>query len=231
MLVALVSIKYDNSSEVNDSVKKRGDIMRVWLTAVVMLVLSAAVARAEDKKEEPKAPDLPVKATLVAKKATYTLDLGGKSGDEFRRMLKEAEKGGKVPAGPKVDLVLELKNTSDKEVQVWISGDSVVLNLDLKGEGAVNVVAQQAFTDDFRGPKPITIAAGKTHEIPIASLTYGFRGVAQQAYWTEPGEYKLSASLQTAISPAPPGTKDNGQGFGPCTIKSEPVKITVEASK
>jgi hypothetical protein len=205
--------------------------MRTYLTALALVIAASPLARADDKKDEPKPADLPVKATLVAKKATYTLDLGGKNGEEFRKLLKEGEKTGQVPAAPKVELVLELKNTGDKDVQLWISGDPVTVNLDLAGKGAVSVAARQAFTREFRVPKPIALAAGKTHEIPIASLTYGFRGVAQQAYWTEPGEYTLTASFQTAISPAPKGTKDDGQGFGTCTIKSELVKITVEAPK
>ena len=205
--------------------------MRTYLTTLALLIAASPLVRADDKKDEPKSADLPVKATLVAKKASYPLDLGGKSGEEFRQLLKEGEKTGQFPAPPKVDLVLELKNTSDKDVQLWISGDPVTRNLDLAGKGAVSVTARKAFTREFRVPKPITLAAGKAHEIPITNLTFGFRGVAQQAYWTEPGEYTLTASFQTAISPAPKGTKDNGQGFGMCSIKSEPVKITVEAPK
>src|SRR5437879_4577423 len=177
--------------------------MRVLLTAVTILVLGTATVRADDKKDDPKPADLPVTAKLVAKTTSYSLDLGGKSGDEFRKLLKDAEKAGKVPASPKVDLVLQLKNTSDKDVKIWTSGDPVQLNLDLQGKGAVSVTARQAFTQEFRSPTAITIPAGKTHEIPIASLTYGFRGLAMQAYWTEPGDYMLSASLKTAISPAP----------------------------
>jgi hypothetical protein len=205
--------------------------MRVYLTAMAVLGLAVSLARAEDKKEEPKQPDLPVKATLKAKKDSYTLDLGGKSADEFKKMLKDAEKTGKVPDAPKVDLVLELKNTSDKDVDIWISGDPVVLNLDLKGKGAESVMARRFFTQEFRVPKAMTLAAGKTHEIVIGSLTYGHRGVAMQAYWTEAGDYTLAASFKTGIKPAPKGTKDNGDGFGACTINSEPVKITVTAPK
>ena len=49
----------------------------------------------------------------------------------------------------------------------------------------------------------------------------------QTYYWTEPGEYKLSATFRTAIKPAPKGTKEEN-GFGRVELKSEPVKITVE---
>jgi hypothetical protein len=206
-------------------------MMRTYLTALALVIAAATPARADDKKDEPKSADLPVKATLVAKTATYKLDLGGKSAEEFRKLLKEGEKTGQLPAAPKVELVLQLKNTSDKDVQIWVTGDPVMVNLDLAGKGAVSVMGRRAFTTDFRLPTAMNLEAGKTHEIPITSLNYGFRGGSQQAYWTEPGEYTLTASFQTGISPAPKGTKDNGQGFGMCSIKSEPVKITVEAPK
>jgi len=180
--------------------------------------------------DEPKAPDLPIAAKLVAKKATYKLDLDGKSGDEFKKLLKDNE-GGKLPKPPDVDLALEFTNTSDKEVQFWISGDPTTLNLELKGTGAVSVTARKAFTREFRLPKAMTLAAGKSYSMPITSLTYGFRGVAQQAYWTEAGEYTITASYNTAISPAPKGSKDANDGFGRVTITTEPVKIQVEAPK
>jgi hypothetical protein len=60
-------------------------------------------------------------------------------------------------------------------------------------------------------------------------LQYGFRGVAQEAFWTEPGEYTLTASFTTALSPAPPGSKDAGKGFGTVSLNAEPIKIKVEA--
>src|ERR1700722_1659444 len=132
--------------------------MRCYWTAVTVLVLGVTAVRADDKKEDPKAPELPVKATLTAKKATYTLDLGGLTAEEYKKALQEGEKSGKVPALPVVEMTLELKNASDKDVQVWISGDSVVLTLDLKGPGAVTLKPQVAFTTIFIGPKPVTIA-------------------------------------------------------------------------
>jgi hypothetical protein len=180
------------------------------------------------EKEKPKGEDLPVKATLVAKKATYQLDLGGLSGDDFRKAIKDAETSGKYPAVPTVDLTLELTNISDKEVQLWTKGDPVVLSLTLKGEGAVSVAPRRAFTTIFRGPMAETLAPGKKIAIPITKLNYGFRGAAQQAYWTAPGDYTLSASFKTALLPAPTGSEKGDDGFGQVTITSEPIKIRVE---
>ena len=48
------------------------------------------------------------------------------------------------------------------------------------------------------------------------------------AYWTEPGEYTLTASLKSGISPAPKDSKDTRDGFGVVTFTTEPIKIKVE---
>jgi hypothetical protein len=202
--------------------------MRTYLTALALVIAVSTLARADDKKDEPKPADLPVKATLVAKTTTYKLDLAGKTAEEYKKELKDAEKSGKVPPPPAVEMTLELKNTSDKDAQVWVGGDPVVIELNLQGKGAVSLKPRLAFTTIFIGPKPVKIEAGKTHSIPVTSLKYGFRGAAEMAYWTEPGEYKLTASIKTGISPAPKGTKDNGDGFGVVTLTTEPIKIKVE---
>jgi hypothetical protein len=195
------------------------------------LVIAAALPLAA-RADEPKPADLPLKAKLVAKKDTYKLDLDGKSGEEFRKVLKDAEKSGKAPMPPAVDLVLEITNTSDQEVKFWVEGDANELQLDAKGPNAVTITPQKAFTADFRMPKVITLAPGKTHSIPITALQYGFRGTSKYTYWTEPGEYTLTASYKTAISPAPKGSKEADKGFGIVVLMTtEPIKVKVETPK
>ncbi len=199
------------------------------LLLTVVLVLLPLTGRADEKKEA-KPEDLPVKAKLVAKKATYTLDLGGKTGEEYRKMLKDAEKGGRMPAPPAVDLVLEITNTSDQDVKIWSGGDPVMLSLALAGPSAINAKPLLAFTTDFRGPTATTLAPGKSLSIPITKLAYGFRGAAAMSFWTEPGEYKLTATYTTGIQPPPKGTAVS-DGFGLATLRAEPVVIKVEAAK
>ena len=63
--------------------------MRIWLMAVSVLILSMTAVRADDKKEEPKVPALPIKAMLTAKKTTFTLDLGGKSAEEYKKDARD----------------------------------------------------------------------------------------------------------------------------------------------
>jgi hypothetical protein len=127
-----------------------------------------------------------------------------------------------------VDLVIEIKNTTDKDVQFWVSGDPVHVNLQLKGPGAVTVKPPIAFTREFRLPRPMTLKAGKSHSIPVAQLRYGHRGASEYAYWTEPGEYTLTATFNTGISPAPANVKPQADGFGRVILTSEPIKIKVE---
>jgi len=204
--------------------------------ALVVSGLLAATDPAPKKKTGPKKETgttnpkgAPLELRLVAKKATYTLDLGGQTAEAFRKQLEEAKKTGRYPAPPAVDFTLELRNTGTKELQVHVEGDQNKVILNLKGPGAVSAIPLRGFTADFRLPKTIQIAAGKSYSLPaLKSLTYGFRGQAEQAYWTKAGEYTLTATYTTAISPAPKGAREGEGGFGQVTVTSAPVKITVK---
>ncbi len=101
----------------------------------------------------------------------------------------------------------------------------------LKGEGTLNLTPPLAFTEEFRQPQGEEIAAGKTLEIPLKSLTSGFRGAARFSYWTEPGDHELVAKFVTAVSPAPKGSQEAMDGFGKVVLTSAPLKLTVEAKK
>jgi hypothetical protein len=192
---------------------------------------AGTVFSAEEKKDAAKSdpPGAVVEAKLVAKKATYKLDLGGKSADEFKKALDDAATTHEYPEPPQVDLVLELVNTSDKEVQVKIGGTSNVVTLDLKGTGAVSVPIKGRITNKLViAPKAVALAPGKSVSVPIISLAYGFKNSTDQAYWTAAGEYMLAASYKTWISPAPKDAKADADGFAAVTLTSAPVKITVE---
>ena len=194
-----------------------------------LLVAAAAPALGARADEPKKADDGPVTAKLVAKTTTYKLDLGEMKADDFKKMLKDAEKGGKWPKPPDVDLSLELTNTSDKEVMVWIAGDATRLDLDLKGPGAVSIAPNVPMTREFRAPVATTLAPGKTASMDIKSLSFGVRNKSKFAYWAEPGEYTLGATFTTAVSPAPKDAKDVQDGFGKVVLTAEPIKLKVEA--
>ncbi len=192
----------------------------------------AAGARAEDKKPSGsvKPAGAPLELTITGE-AKYTLDLGGKTSEEFAKMIEDAKtKGGRMPAAPKVELKLTVKNTSDKAIKIHKGGDSVVLELELKGQGAMMAAPNLAFTTDFRLPMEVDLEAGKSIEFTLTALTSGFRGASKYTYWTAPGKYELIASWKTAVSPAPKDSEAN-DGFGTVVVTSAPFKIAVAEKK
>lgn len=197
------------------------------LAAAVLFSIGTAV-RAEEKKPvgSVKPAGAPLELTITGE-AKYTLDLGGKTSEEYAKMIEAAkEKGGRMPAPPKVDLKLVVKNTSDKAIKIYNGGDPVVLELELKGKGAISAAPNLAFTQEFRLPVELEIAAGKSLEFPLTALTSGFRGASKFTYWTAAGDYELVANWKTGVNPAPKGADEN-EGFGTVTVTSAPFKITV----
>jgi hypothetical protein len=178
-------------------------------------------------KTEPRG--VPLEARLVAKKATYTLDLGGKTPEEFRKLLKS----GRYVAAPKVDLVLKFHNTGDKEIKFLVGGTNpdIPLLLQLHGHGAVNVtLASLNSKRKSDPPKRVSLAPGKSYALAIQSLMTNRIGREGSAsYWTQPGEYKLIATYQTAVSPAPKGAKKSrwDKEFGMVTLTSNLIKLKV----
>lgn len=206
--------------------------MRPTIQSLAALLFLSAAGFAEDKKaDKPKAePETtPLEITITGKTAKYTLDTGGLSSEEYKKKLESVK--GRPPAAPAVDLIVEIKNTSDKPVMVWSKGDPVVLELELKGKGSLNLNPNLPTTREFRIPTAVEIAPGKTLSIPVKSLTSGFRSGSRFSYWTAPGEYELVAKLKTGMNPAPKGAKDAGEDFGQVTITSAAFKLTVEEKK
>jgi hypothetical protein len=208
------------------------------LAALIVCTASAAPVPQDDsgkvKKEKGKTDPAGVslEAKLVTKRDTYTLDLGGKTSDEFRKDLKAADKTHKYPDSPKVDLALELKNTGDKEIQIQTGGTPNVLTLQLKGKGAESVTYKgRMMPRIYILPKNVTLAPGKSVTIPIKSLNYGQRNLTNGAYWTQPGKYTLTATYVTGVNPAPKGTAADNRGFGRVTVNSAPLTMKVTDKK
>jgi hypothetical protein len=198
----------------------------------VLLVLAVAgtgwtqdQAKPEGKgRTEP--PGVRLEAKLIASKDTHVLDLGGKTPEQFRQLLK-----GPLPPAPTVELELEFRNSGDKDLKFLVGGTNpdVPLLLKLEGPGAVNLVLPAlASAMVSQPPQQVTLAPGKTHKLTIKTLMTNRVGREGSAsYWTEPGDYTLIATYHTAVSPVPEGAKDNGQGFGRVTVISAPIKLKV----
>ncbi len=204
-------------------------MIRAILTTII-LTFGTIPAGLTQEKKEPEAPP-PLELKVTAKETKYTLDLGGQTGEDYRKNVVLAAKNGRLLPTPAVQITVELKNNSDKAVKVWTSGDPVVLTLSLKGKGALDLDPPLAFTEEFRSPNVTEIPAGKSHTFTYTTLTSGYRGRAHFAYWSEPGEHQLTATLKTGVSPAPKGAKDGNDGFGIVTLTSKPLTLSVEAKK
>jgi hypothetical protein len=198
------------------------------LAVPILFLLALAGRAAAESKDDSKKPvkSGPLELRVVAQKDAYTLDLGGKTPKEFRQYLDELSKknkkgaldfGKQLPAAPAVDLVLEIRNTSDKEATALVGGD-YTLTLELTGPGVVKFPYNAAYTADIKFPKTNTLGPGKGHSIPLKALEDGFRGYGRRLYWTEPGEYTLTARY---------AIRGQGKEKPDQVLSSAPIKLKV----
>jgi hypothetical protein len=193
---------------------------------------------AQKENDKPKSDDksrtepagVPLEARLIAKKDTYVLDLGGKTPEEVRKLLNKDP----FPKAPAVDLELEFRNSGNKDLTFQIGGTypGMPLYFKLEGPGAENRtwLAPPAPVAGAR-PTQVTLAPGKTHTLAFTELkTFRSGRDGTACCWTEPGDYTLTATLETMVSPVPPGSKDYN-GFGVVKVISASVKLKVTAEK
>jgi hypothetical protein len=170
----------------------------------------ACVATVRGGADPGAAPAGDLKVTLVSNKESYPLN-PEQSGAEFRKLLAG---NGRKPAASKVDLTLKVTNTSDHDVVFNWGGDDSNLRFTLTGEGAVTAPNMVPMTREFRIGKQVTINPGKSFELPIAALAGGMRGVSELSWFTEAGEYKLSATVTYPV-----GERQEKLTSEPITIK------------
>jgi RNA polymerase sigma factor (sigma-70 family) len=220
---------------------------RVKLTSNTV---SLAVTTHEDRKGKIDPPGVPLEARLVAKKNTCTLNLADKTPAEFRKLLKDFDDDPKksrdksVPKTPQVNIELELRNTSDQEIRFLNAHDlhgyhrGQRLLLELNGPGAVTI---RAWPIPQAAPfwlEQVALAPGKTFTRQISDLylhttTYGEAPgkMDRAAYWTEPGEYTLTATLDTQVALTPEEASQPAAKWSKVTITTAPLKLKVEAPK
>jgi len=169
-------------------------------------------------------PGAPLELKIVAKKLAYPLDFGGKTEAEYRKAL-ETETWLEPPA---VDLALEVRNTGTKDLEVYtgLRTDGCLPSIDLKGPGAV-VLQQRSVAKDHWGQTISKLAPGQSILIPLKTLETSGQHRWHRGYWTKPGEYTLSARLETRYTTAPAGDKD--RIFDPITLISAPIKLQIAA--
>jgi hypothetical protein len=135
---------------------------------------------------------------------------------QYREQLADAPTTGRWPPPPEVDLALVLRNTTDRDLRVWVAGPQAELRLDLRGPGAVSVPLKE--TGEAK-PQNVELPPGESHVIRISRLTDGHRAW----YWTEPGDYTVTAEFTTRASIA--GGRERR-----VTARSEPVPVHVEGN-
>jgi hypothetical protein len=193
-----------------------GSEYRFYLTAWEIAKLSPG------RKMEVEPQSVPLEATLTSQKETYTLDLNGKTPEEFAKQVR----GWPLPPAPKVDLVLTLRNKGTKTLTFH---RDVLLSLHLTGEGAMNHPMYSYQTAGLGDePKKVTLAPGKTYEIPIQSLD---RDHGERSYWLLPGEYMLHADCHVTVAPAPDGDDKPSGGLVFVNIKAPPLRVKIVAEK
>jgi hypothetical protein len=188
----------------------------VWETAKL------PTARKDEVKRDP--PPVPLEAKLTSKKEVYPLSLGGKTPEDFAKQIGR----GDLPPAPEVDLVLTLRNTGTKPLTI---DAELSVSLYLTGAGAMNHPGEIYQTEGRPAGekrKTVTLAPGKTHEIPIQSLD---RGHAERSYWSLPGEYTLHAGCFLFVDPVPEGGERVSDTSGFVTLKAPPLRVKVAAAK
>jgi RNA polymerase sigma factor (sigma-70 family) len=187
----------------------------------------------KEKQEEPLAKSksdpagVPLELRLVAKKDSYTLDLGGRTEAEYRQYLEA-----KYPETA-VDLTLELRNTGDKPLSVTFADKewrTIGMNMDLKGPGVFKVAPLIMYNANrVLEPATLEVAPGKSYSLSITNLGSWITRTYPYVYWTQPGEYTLAISWQTKVSPPPKGAAPAGPTAGLVTLTSNQVKLKVSA--
>ena len=142
----------------------------------------------------------------------------GKLNAQQRKAVDTIEGPVMVIAGPGTGKTQILASRIGKILSDTDASPENILCLTYTDAGVVAMRNPVAFTADFRLPKAVTVAAGKTHEVPVKVLADGSRGFSRLLFWTGPGEYKLAAKYRLARN------QDGEQGE---ELKSEPVKIVV----
>lgn len=210
--------------------------MRVLPLAVILLAATAlpgADVPNEKLRDEKSAAStlpqgLPLELRIINEQSSWELDSRGDRPAQFQEKIREGQKSGALVSATRVELQLEIRNTGTIDVRIWVSGDDTLLTLDLQGTGPMTADSKTRPDSRVIPPVAVTIPAGKSHTIALTSLAHGFRNQAKNTYITEIGDYQLTATFKTAVSPAPKGSRRLAADFGEVILKSAPIEFYVK---
>lgn len=198
------------------------------LTILLTSLLAQAPPVADDDPEPPRVAAGPVTLKLVAKKKAYRLDTGGRTAKEYL----EAIKAGRAAPVP-VELELVITNNTNKTIRVQIRGNEVNRwvtgwTLTLSGKGAVRGGPYWSGEKDRPPAAFATLKSGGKGVIPLSKLTSHSASVqVYDHYWTEPGDYSISASLMVPVALNWDEQRSRGT-FKTMTLKAPAIKLSVE---
>jgi hypothetical protein len=208
---------------------------RTLAVCVALLVLSIpARGRAEEStvgdRPSTTPKNLPIELKVVNRAADeYELNTSGDRVPKYQERIRLGESNGWLLAASQVDMELVITNTGPRPLQIWVGGDGTELGLELRGNGAMRAEDRSnSLGGPAAPPEVVSIAPGKSHSVPLTSLNFGPRDRVKRAYITETGVYRLSATLRTAVSPAPKGSVPvKGTKFGEVQLHSAPITFRV----
>lgn len=138
----------------------------------------------------------------------------GRGQDDLMAPAVKVERDGPKES-PAIQLALELRNTTDRPMRVWVAGPPTELTLDLRGPGAHSVPARSA--TEAKAESAV-LRPGEVHLIHVNSLIDGRRSW----FWTKPGDYTLTAEFTTRV-------EVSGLATRRITARSKPFPIHVPA--
>jgi hypothetical protein len=142
-----------------------------------------------------------------------------RAADGIRAKLQVAKADDQRPP-PEMELALELRNTTDREMRVEVSGPRTELRLELTGPGVKAVPAREEPAQAVKA-EAVTLRPGQSHTLRITRLEDGRPGARRHLYWTAPGDYTLTARLTTVASSPGLGERRVGARSAPVTLHVE----------
>jgi hypothetical protein len=114
-----------------------------------------------------------------------------RSKDELVRDKME----GKLPVPQAISLDLVLVNTGSSAAELRLGDAKPVLELDVQGKKVDRIEAPGAETPAFLQPRTITLAPNERQSLHIDRLIAGSPGKLEYIYFTQKGEYTLTARI------------------------------------
>jgi hypothetical protein len=133
-----------------------------------------------------------------------------------------------------LDLVCWLRNVSNQLVSIRSHGEEELYGLYLCGPGALNVpfhIRQTAWVFDRNGPRPevriVSLAPGESYDFAVGRS----EDEDEQSYWLLPGACTVHGHVLVRVSPPPPGTRAEDDGFAYAQLRCAPVRVRVTAQE